>query len=70
MKEESQMLESWESKEYAEKKSKSVSETMRVIKKPYQKPSFRYEKVFETLALSCGKVNVIQQSCHSFRKAS
>ncbi len=25
-------------------------------KKPYSKPAFRYEKVFETLALSCGKV--------------
>jgi len=22
-------------------------------KKPYQKPAFRYERVFETLALSC-----------------
>jgi hypothetical protein len=26
-------------------------------KKPYQKPSFRYEQVFETMALACGKVN-------------
>jgi len=25
-------------------------------KKPYQKPSFRYERVFETLALACGKI--------------
>lgn len=24
-------------------------------KKPYQKPEFRYERVFETMALSCGK---------------
>jgi hypothetical protein len=24
-------------------------------KKPYEKPSFRYEKVFVTTALSCGK---------------
>ena len=27
-------------------------------KKLYQKPAFRYERVFETLALSCGKVVV------------
>jgi hypothetical protein len=25
-------------------------------KKPYEKPSFRFEKVFVTSALSCGKV--------------
>jgi len=25
-------------------------------KKPYQKPAFRYEQVFETQALSCGKI--------------
>jgi len=25
-------------------------------KKVYQKPAFRYERVFETLALSCGKL--------------
>jgi hypothetical protein len=25
-------------------------------KKSYQKPAFRHERVFETLALSCGKV--------------
>jgi hypothetical protein len=26
-------------------------------KKPYEKPGFRYEQVFVTSALSCGKVN-------------
>ncbi|MFZ0734006.1 MAG: hypothetical protein WAM79_16920 [Candidatus Sulfotelmatobacter sp.] len=25
-------------------------------KKPYEKPSFRFEKVFVTTALSCGKI--------------
>jgi hypothetical protein len=25
-------------------------------KKPYQKPAFRYERVFETQALTCGKL--------------
>ena len=25
-------------------------------RKPYEKPSFRYEKVFVTTALSCGKI--------------
>jgi hypothetical protein len=27
-----------------------------VTKKSYHKPAFRYERVFETLALSCGKI--------------
>jgi hypothetical protein len=32
-------------------------------KKPYEKPAFRFEKVFVTTALSCGKVSPTQQSC-------
>jgi len=32
-------------------------------KKPYEKPSFRFEEVFVTTALSCGKINVTQGSC-------
>jgi hypothetical protein len=27
-----------------------------LAKKRYQRPAFRYERVFETLALSCGKI--------------
>jgi hypothetical protein len=26
-------------------------------KKPYRKPEFQYEQVFETMALACGKRN-------------
>jgi hypothetical protein len=40
-------------------------------KKLYQKPAFRYERVFETLALSCGKVVVTQGTCQgASRKTS
>jgi len=39
-------------------------------KKPYQKPEMKFERVFETMALSCGKVQTTQLSCHSSRKAS
>ncbi len=39
-------------------------------KKPYQKPQFRFERVFETQALTCGKVQSTQGSCHSNRKNS
>ncbi len=39
-------------------------------KKPYRKPEFRYERVFETLALACGKINGNQQQCRFNKKTS
>ncbi len=39
-------------------------------KKPYQKPGFRHERVFETRALICGKIDTTQASCHTNRKTS
>jgi hypothetical protein len=33
-------------------------------KKTYQRPSFRYERVFETMALACGKVSRVEGQCH------
>jgi hypothetical protein len=39
-------------------------------KKLYQKPQFRCELVFETRALTCGKVGVTQGSCAHNRKNS
>jgi hypothetical protein len=39
-------------------------------KKPYEKPSFRFEKVFVTTALSCGKVTSGQQGCFGATKVS
>jgi hypothetical protein len=39
-------------------------------KTPYQKPAFRRESVFETSALSCGKVQSTQSGCRSNRKVS
>ncbi len=51
--------------------SRQVSEESRAEpKKPYQKPSFRCEKIFETLALQCGKIQSTQGSCHFNRKNS
>ena len=42
-----------------------------VTKKPYEKPSFRYEEVFVTTALSCGKISITQSSCQGLNiKAS
>ena len=39
-------------------------------KKPYTKPAFRFERVFETQALSCGKVHSTIGNCHPNRKNS
>ena len=39
-------------------------------KKPYQKPSFKFEKVFETMALACGKISATQQNCKTVKKNS
>jgi hypothetical protein len=39
-------------------------------KKLYQKPAFRYERVFETLALSCGKVGSSTVQCQLSKKTS
>ena len=41
-----------------------------VAKRPYQKPTFRYERVFETMALACGKISGTTGPCHSNRKNS
>ncbi len=42
----------------------------RNAKKLYRKPGFRHERIFETTALSCGKVQTTQGSCAHNRKAS
>jgi hypothetical protein len=30
------------------------------LRKPYRKPEFRFERVFETMALACGKISPSQ----------
>lgn len=42
----------------------------RSARKPYRKPAVRYERVFETSAITCGKVQTSQSSCHQNRKLS
>jgi hypothetical protein len=39
-------------------------------KKPYTKPAFRFERVFETQALSCGKVHSHLSPCKTNPKNS
>jgi hypothetical protein len=39
-------------------------------KKPYRAPDFRFERVFEVSALTCGKVSPTEESCRHNRKVS
>ncbi|MGD0013193.1 MAG: hypothetical protein ABSD56_02025 [Bryobacteraceae bacterium] len=39
-------------------------------KKPYRKPEFQRERVFETTALACGKIHTTQGQCRFNRKNS
>jgi hypothetical protein len=50
--------------------SNDESRTPATNKKPYEKPSFRYEQVFVTSALSCGKIPGTSQTCNSTPKVS
>ncbi len=38
--------------------------------RPYVKPAFRHETVFEVMALACGKVSSNAGPCHANRKTS
>ena len=37
-------------------------------RKPYRKPDFQFEKVFETMALACGKIAPTQAQCRFTNK--
>ncbi|HEV3061114.1 MAG TPA: hypothetical protein VGY48_22905 [Vicinamibacterales bacterium] len=39
-------------------------------KKPYEKPAFVREQLFETMALACGKTNPSIGQCKAVRKSS
>jgi hypothetical protein len=51
-------------------REKAGNDTAAESKKPYQKPRFQYERVFETMALACGKVHPISLQCSTNRKNS
>lgn len=56
-------------REDADRHSGSL-EGRQAMRKPYQKPSVRYERVFETSALVCGKIQTTQYACKINRKSS
>ena len=53
-----------------DRENQTSSDNPKTPKRPYVKPEFRYEVVFETLALSCGKVSPIQAQCRFNSKNS
>ena len=52
------------------KQVRPIGEGERSGRKPYQKPEARFEVVFETMALSCGKMQSTQGACHFNRRNS
>jgi len=48
----------------------NAGENRRTAKKIYQEPAFRHERVFETMALSCGKVHATEFQCKFNRHTS
>jgi hypothetical protein len=56
--------------EKADSDEKKVGGSRGKGKKPYQKPEFRFERVFETMALSCGKTSPTEFQCRFNRKSS
>jgi hypothetical protein len=53
----------------ASSKNSNESESA-AAKKQYKDPAFRYEHVFETMALACGKVEPTNISCRFNRRNS
>jgi hypothetical protein len=53
-----------------DKSGASVKEEPKSGRKPYQRPAFRFEHIFETMALACGKVSATQGHCRFNRKSS
>ena len=48
---------------FSSESSEDTPRTPATAKKPYEKPAFRYEPVFVTSALSCGKISPTQPNC-------
>jgi hypothetical protein len=39
-------------------------------RKPYEKPAFQHEQVFERMALSCGKIDSTEEQCSTQASSS
>ena len=50
--------------------SSNEEKSPQIVKKPYQKPGFRFEEVFVTSALTCGKISSTDLNCSAHMSAS
>ena len=57
-------------REDTDRHASNSAEERAAVRKPYQKPAVRYERVFETSALKCGKVQSTQSGCWFNRRTS
>jgi hypothetical protein len=55
---------------HSEDIARSSTRNEGAARKPYHKPEVRHERVFETMALSCGKQNSSQAGCKYNKKLS
>jgi hypothetical protein len=51
-------------------RERRVADTEPAQRKPYEKPAFIREQVFETMALACGKINPTTGQCRAVKKNS
>jgi len=47
-----------------------TQEPKTAAKNPYTAPAFRFDKVFEVMALACGKMHATEHNCRLSRKSS
>ena len=52
----------------AQENAKAQTDDKQAGKKPYQDPAFRHERVFETMALNCGKATNTDLQCRFVNK--
>jgi hypothetical protein len=57
-------------KKPSEPMDESAQASRTAARKPYQKPAFVREQVFETMALACGKINATSGACKAVKKNS
>jgi len=53
-----------------DRKQEATSDSNQKERRPYLKPAFKHERVFETMALQCGKVGGTLPQCGSVPAAS
>lgn len=58
------------SEQFERNRNRSPSGAEDSGKRHYEKPAFRHERVFETMALACGKISTTQGQCSSLLKSS